>query len=163
MWICICEYITQRLFIFHFQLMLVRWVNLDYYKCVNFSLDDHTHTHTHTHKYILIYKNMLLYFTYLSVCECVSIHTNLSTGSETWSILTRNIAGLNSEFSFSYIGCQIKTQLISLSYYSPKSGERTDGFMPFSRTLTRNLNRDRLIQDLNSGHRFHFLHLWPLR
>ena len=49
--------------------------------------------------------------------------------------LSRVKAGLNSEFSFFLTGYQTKAKEPSLSYHLPIAGERTDGFMPFSRVL----------------------------
>ena len=42
----------------------------------------------------------------------------------------RSLTGLNTEFSFSSIGCHIKVQELSLPYYLPIIRERMIGFMP---------------------------------
>ena len=62
---------------------------------------------------------------------------NPSTTSRMWHkiIFKPCKAGLNSEFSSSWIGCLTKAKELSLPYYLSIAGERTDGFMPFSRTL----------------------------
>ena len=51
---------------------------------------------------------------------------------DTRSISKQSKAGLNSEFSFSYVKEQ------SLPYYLLITEKRTDGFMPFPRILTQN-------------------------
>ena len=45
------------------------------------------------------------------------------------------IAGLNSEFSFSYTSCLTKAEEPSLFYYLPMAGRRIIGFIPFPRVL----------------------------
>ena len=58
-------------------------------------------------------------------------------GCDTISIFKQSKAGLNSEFSFSYSGCLTEAKEPSMPYYLLIAGERTDGLMPFPRTLVQ--------------------------
>ena len=68
---------------------------------------------------------------------------------------------LNSEFSFSLSGCLNKANEPKKHFYVPIGGGRTDGFMPFQRTLARNTKS--FVQDLGSGNQFHFIGWLTLR
>ena len=65
------------------------------------------------------------------------IFTNPSAqaGYDTKSIFKQSLTGLNSEFSFSYIGCHTKAEEHSLTYYLPIAEGRIIGFIPFPRVL----------------------------
>ena len=69
----------------------------------------------------------------------------------TRSIFKRSTAGLNSSFSFFYIGCLTKAKEPSLSYYLPIAREDNGWILAF---LTQNANS--FMEDLNSDHRFYF-------
>ena len=56
-------------------------------------------------------------------------------GYDTRSIFKRSLAGLNSEFSFSWTSCLIKAEEPSVSYHLPLAGGRIIGFIPFPRVL----------------------------
>ena len=56
-------------------------------------------------------------------------------GYDPRSVFKRSLAGLNSEFSFSWTSCLTKAEEPSLSYYLPIAGGRTTGFIPFPRVL----------------------------
>ena len=60
-------------------------------------------------------------------------NSSASEGRDTRPIFKWHKTGLNSEFSFSYIGYLTKVKERSLSYYLPIAGARKDRFMPFSR------------------------------
>ena len=59
------------------------------------------------------------------------------TGCNTKSILKWSKAGLNSDYSYSEPGYQIKAKETSLFYYIPIAWRKTDGFIPFSRTFNK--------------------------
>ena len=56
-------------------------------------------------------------------------------GWDKFFLKKQNTAGLNSEFSFSYIGRQTMAKGFSLPYYLSIAGERTDKFISFPRAL----------------------------
>ena len=68
---------------------------------------------------------------------CIYPPPPLQAGCNMRSIFKQNTTGLNSEISFSYIGCLSSTKESTLPYYLPIVGERTDKFIPFPRTLAQ--------------------------
>ena len=80
---------------------------------------------------------------------------NPSTGCHTKSNFKRNTTSLNRKFSFF-----ILRTLPSMFYKNPVCSTILPkaGFMPFLNALGRSLNVISYVQDLNSGHRFHFFY-----
>ena len=66
--------------------------------------------------------------------ECIYTTLPPQAGYEKRPIFEKSTAGLNSEFSSSYIGCLTKAKELSLPCNLPISGwERRDGFMSFTK------------------------------
>ena len=97
------------------------------------------------HTYIYIY----IYIYNISVCVCACQPFRVRR-YDTKSIFKGNLAGLNSEFSFSEICWHTKFKQPSLHYYLHLTGERKVEIT----SAIRNANR--FPQDWNSHHRVHF-------
>ena len=131
-------------------------------------IDTWTHTHTHTHTHTLrLWKQS---FSQIDVLP--QAHTNTSVdihmylfiqplcheqGVTQGHFLSKIELILNSELSFSLIGCLTETNEPSLTNYLHLTWGRMYGFMLFPSILALSKMQTVPSGILNSGHRFHFL------
>ena len=90
----------------------------------------------YTHIHISLSLSLSIFLSiYLLACVCIYTylpksfyHLQDATQSQ---FFYAKLPNLNSEFSFSLIGCHTKFEKPILSYYLPIAGGRTVGFRPF--------------------------------